>query len=86
MKILYGKKTETTDKLAKEIPIGTVFSGKILYTGVYLKTYDEIVDLKKPSNTWDFPLDEPHGASLQNEGPIIHNYKELNAEVVIHED
>ena len=84
MKIRHKENAETTDKLVKDIPVGTVFSGEILYTGVYLKTYDEIVDLRNPSNTWDFPFDD--GASLQSEAPIIRNYKELNAEVVIHED
>ncbi len=35
-----------------EIPIGTIFYGEILETGIYLKAYNVIINLRDPSKTW----------------------------------
>lgn len=42
------------DVLTSVIPVGTVFKGKIgLVDSIFLKTYDSVVNLKNPENTWD---------------------------------
>ena len=90
MKIRYEEKQETTDKLVKDIPVGTIFSGSIgsigYNNGIYLKTYDAIVDLEQPRYTWPLPPEEFDGKPSPVGVSAICNYKELSAEVVINED
>lgn len=66
-----GRKSVTT--CGDNIPIGTVFSGKIGVYGskFFLMTYDSIVDLENPRNTWCNPL------------PHVYNFVELEAELTV---
>jgi len=87
MKIRHEENTkQLPDKPVKDITIGTVFSGMILCQSVYLKTYDSVVDLTHPFLTWHLPPEESDGRSSLIGVSTIHNYKELNAEVVVYED
>lgn len=56
------------------IPVGVTFSGSIgeVSSVLFLKVYDGIVDLEKPQNTW------------QGSSPMIRNYREVRAKVVIY--
>lgn len=77
MKITYEKKEEQS-KPAKDIAVGTVFSGAIGdCEGVFAKTYDRIVDLANMSLTWDFGDDCAIGVKR------IDNYKELNVTLLV---
>lgn len=76
MKIKYetSEKKEITKK-AKNIIMGTVFSGSIFRLfkpSVFLITSANLVDLKT-NISW----------KITDEGPTVLNYKELDAEVVV---
>ena len=83
MKIRYEKKEIT--KNVKDISIGTVFSGRIVYQGVYVKTHDEVVDLENPTQTWTLTRDEPFGVLGRLRSFIIFDYVELNARLIVNE-
>lgn len=60
---------------ALDIPVGTVFSGKVGMgsdPSVYLRSYDNIVDLANPKHTWD--VTHRSGPTL-----LVANFQELSA-------
>ena len=84
MKVRYEKKEgQSGRKMVKDIPVGTVFSGKIGAEGVYAKTYVGIVDLWNMRYTWDLPEDEPVGRGSVYGVEYIYNYKELDVELLV---
>lgn len=76
IKIKYetGEKKEAVKKVT-DIPVGAVFSGTIVGNSIYLRDYEGIVDLQYPRNTWP----------KQTPVPIVSNYRELNAELIVSE-
>jgi hypothetical protein len=59
------------DRHVKDIPVG-LFRGKIgAYSGVFLKTYENIVYLANPEITW--------GLSIR----AVHNYVELDGRLEV---
>ena len=75
MKIRDERKSHGFDKKCiNDIPVGTVFAGIIGHYGIHLRTFDEVVDLADPTNTWTC---EESGEA------IVHDYLKLNAELVL---
>ena len=84
MKIRDLKPTTTCITMAN-IPINTVFRGKIIVTetadeisSVFLKGYGAIMDLSDPENTWF--LDKMTKCVLHD---IVTNYQPVKAELII---
>ena len=79
MKIMYEERgRKEVARNPRNIPIGTVFSGRIIDNSVYLRTVSSVVDLRCPLNGWTVP-------SSPNGGIIVFDYRELNAKLTVSE-
>jgi hypothetical protein len=65
---------EQLNKIATDIPIGTFFTGTIqgrTFTGLFVRSYDNIVLLNNPKSTWDC-----------KDYVVIEDYEEVKVEIV----
>lgn len=78
MEIRYETVNPVPRMHGNSIPVGTVFTGMIMFTGminepsVYLRTFCGIVDLQNPRMTWSF-----------NDAPTVTNYLPRKATVLV---
>ncbi len=73
MKVI-DKTSKNITIYGKDIPVGTIFTGKIQGESVFLKTYSAVVDLKCPNNDWTLSV---------TCNPKIENYCVVNATLTI---
>ena len=73
MKVRYiGEAKEREGVAGNNIAIDTVFGGTVGgFSSIFLRTYNKIVDLKNPNNTWG------------TEYVFVANYRELDVELVV---
>jgi len=69
---------------AEDIPMGTVFSGKIgrarKISSIFIRAFDVIVDLHNSRNTWTF---HSFSAGVSFDRITVNDYQPLNAQLVV---
>ena len=73
------KKVEEAETDVSDLRIGTVFEAKLEdCESIFLRTYDEIVDLNDPSNCWECPSEPTERDILP-----VSDFRELDVVLVI---